>query len=68
MCLRSNILDEKIEHRLSICGVHEIDNMCSIFSTYDYNVSNTIVFLDVIMFEFNVLYIGSKLVVRNKIS
>ena len=23
MCLRSDILDDKIEHRLSICGVHE---------------------------------------------
>ena len=23
MCLRSDILDDKIEHRLSICDVHE---------------------------------------------
>ena len=23
MCLRSDILDDKMEHRLSICGVHE---------------------------------------------
>ena len=23
MCLRSDIMDDEIEHRLSICGVHE---------------------------------------------
>ena len=34
MCLRSDILNDKFEHRLSICGVHERLSSITIFKSF----------------------------------